>query len=104
MQPIQFTIIIVFVKTVLFQTIQFIISTLFSSILPIDTTLSGATTPGQRGPGSDGNKGYSTFPKTPALLKPHHHHGLLSYLGHSLGWGSYPSAEKHSVWPTAPAD
>ena len=33
-------------QTVLFQTIQFIISTLFSSIRPIDMTLSGATTLG----------------------------------------------------------
>ena len=41
----------------LFQTIQFSISTQFSSIWPIDWTLSGATTTGQSGPGSDGNKG-----------------------------------------------
>ena len=32
------------VKTVLFQTIQFCINTEFSSIWPIDKTLSGATT------------------------------------------------------------
>ena len=44
-------------KTVLFQTIHFHISTQFSSISPIDRTLSGATTPGQSGSGSDGNKG-----------------------------------------------
>ena len=29
----------------------------FSSIQPIDMTLIGATTPGQSGPGSDGNEG-----------------------------------------------
>ena len=29
----------------------------FNSIWPIDRTLSGATTPGQSGPGNDGNKG-----------------------------------------------
>ena len=46
----------------------FSISTQFSSIWPIDRTLSGATTPGQSGPGSDGNEGvlhipvYSTAP------------------------------------------
>ena len=45
------------IKTVLFQTIQFSISTLFSSIWSIDKTLSGAITPGQRGPGSNGNEG-----------------------------------------------
>ena len=32
-------------------------------------TLSGATTPGQSGPGSDGNEGVL---KAPALLEPHH--------------------------------
>ena len=45
------------VKTILFQTIQFSISTWFSSIWPINRALSGATTPGQSEPGSDGNDG-----------------------------------------------
>ena len=44
-------------KTVPFQTIQFSISTQFSSIWLIDKTLSDATTPGQRGLEIDGNKG-----------------------------------------------
>ena len=43
-------------KTVLFQTIQFSISTQFSFIWHIDRTLSGAKTQGQSGPGSDGNE------------------------------------------------
>ena len=43
-------------KTVLFQTIQFSISTQFSSVLAIDRTLLGAITPGQSGPGSNNNK------------------------------------------------
>ena len=43
------------VKTVLFQTIQFSISTQFCSIWPIYRTLSGAISPSQSGPGSDGN-------------------------------------------------
>ena len=43
------------VKTVLFQAIQFSISAQFSSICPIDKVLLGATTPGQSGPGNDGN-------------------------------------------------
>ena len=38
------------IKTLSFQTTQ------FSSILPIDRTLPGATTPGQSGPESDGNE------------------------------------------------
>ena len=43
-----------------------------SSIGPIDRTLSGATTPGQRGSGSDGTVGVLGIPQTSALLKPHH--------------------------------
>ena len=42
-------------KTALFQMIHFSISTLFSSIQPIDRTLSGASTLGQSRPGSDDN-------------------------------------------------
>ena len=49
-------------KIVLFQTIQFSISGQFSSILPIDKTLSGATTPDQSEPGSDGNEGLLHIP------------------------------------------
>ena len=40
-----------------FPTIQFSISTQFSSIWPTDSTLSGATTPSPSGPGSDDNEG-----------------------------------------------
>ena len=46
-------------------------------------------------------KGYSTFPKAPALLEPRHH--LVSYPGHSWG-GIYSSPEQQSVYSTAPAD
>ena len=49
-------------KTVLFQKIQFIISTQFSLIWPIDMTLSGATTPDQSGPGSDSKEGVLHIP------------------------------------------
>ena len=49
-------------ETVLFQTIQFTVSTQFSSIWPLDKSLSGATTPSQSGPGSDGNKGVLSMP------------------------------------------
>ena len=44
------------VKTVLFRTIQFSISTQFSSIWPIDRALSGVTTPNQSGTGRNGNE------------------------------------------------
>ena len=43
-----------------------------TSIKSIDRTLSGTTIPGQRGPGAMAIKGYSEFPKAPALLKLHH--------------------------------
>ena len=55
------------VKTVLLETIQFIISTQFSSIWPIDRTLSGAATPGQSGPGSDVNKGVLHIPQSSSI-------------------------------------
>ena len=51
-------------KTVPFQTIQFIISTQFSSIWPKDVTVSGATTPGQNGAGSNGNEGVFHIPQS----------------------------------------
>ena len=71
-QPIQFSVSTVSnSKTVLFQTIQFSISTPFSSIRPIDRTQSNATTPGHSGLGSDGNKGILALPKALALLEPH---------------------------------
>ena len=60
-------------KQFLFQIIQFNISTLFSSVRPIDRTLSGATTQGQTGPGSDGNEGVTLYsPKAVVLPEPHH--------------------------------
>ena len=65
-----------------------------TSIWPIDRTLSGATTPGQSGPWSDGNERVLHIPGT----SPSDY--LVSYLGHS----SYPSAKKQSVYSTAPAD
>ena len=36
----------------------------FSSIWPIDNTLSGATTPGQSRPGSDANNGVLRIPQS----------------------------------------
>ena len=58
---------ILYIKTVLFQTIQFSISTQFSSIQPIDRTLPGTITPGQSGPGSDGNKGVFCIPQSSSI-------------------------------------
>ena len=72
-QTIQFSIITVFfdaqlnVKIVLFQIIPFSIITQFSSIWFIDRTLSGATTPGQSGPGSKGNEEVLHFPHSSSI-------------------------------------
>ena len=94
-------------KTVLFQAIQFSISTQFSSIWPIDRTLSGATTPDQSGPGSDSNEEVLHISQTSNITGASPSDCLVSYPGHSLagGWGVLtPSAEMQSVYSTAPAD
>ena len=81
------------IKTVLFQTIQFCIRTQFSSIWPLDRTLSGVTIPGQSEPGSDGNKGVLRIPQSSSHTGALPSVCLVSYLGHSLG-EFYLSAEK----------
>ena len=73
------------VKTVLFQRIQFSISKQFSSIWPIDRALSGATTPGQSEPVSDGNEGVLRIPQSSSITGTSPRDCLVSYLGHSLG-------------------
>ena len=90
-------------KTVLFQVIQFCISTHFSSIWPIDRTLSGITTLGQSAPGSDGNEGVFHIPQSSSVTETSPSDYLVSYLGHSLE-EPYSSAEIQSVYSTAPAD
>ena len=50
-------------KNCLFQIIQSRISRLFNSIWPTDRNQSDATTPGQSGPKSDGNKGVFCIPQ-----------------------------------------
>ena len=86
-------------RTVLFQTIQFSKSTVWMSnsfIPPIDRTLSGATTPGQSEPGSDGNQGVLCFPQSSTINRASSSHCLVSYPGYSLG-ESYSSVEMQSV-------
>ena len=69
------------VKIFLFQTILFSKSSQFNSIWPIERTQSSATTPGHSGLGSIENKGVLGIPQSsPSDC-------LVSYLGHSLGWG-----------------
>ena len=70
---------------VLFQTIRFSISTQFSSIRPIDRTLSGSTNPGQCGPGSDGNEGVLHIPQSSSFTGTLPSNCLVSYAGYSLG-------------------
>ena len=85
-------------KTVLFQTIQFRMSTQFNSIKPIDGTLSNATTMCQSGTGSNDSEGLLhriTGASTSDCF--------MSYMGHSLKQ-FYSSAEMQSMYSTAPAD
>ena len=79
-------------KTVLFQAIQFSISTQFNTISPIDRTLSGVTTPSQSGTGNDGNEGVLRISQSSGITGTPPSGYLVSYLGHLLE-GSYPSAE-----------
>ena len=91
------------VKTALFQTIQLNISTQFSSIHTIERTLSGATTPGQSGPESDGNRRLFCILQSSNITGASPSNCLVPYPGHSLG-ESYSSDEMQSVYSTAPAD
>ena len=63
-------------------------------------TLSGATTPGRSGPESDGNKTVLRIPQSSSITGALRSDCPVTYPGHSL-WGSYPSAEKQSVFSTA---
>ena len=83
-------------KTDPFQTIQFSVSTHFSSILPIDRALSGSW--------SDGNEEVLCIAQISSITGNSQAYSLASLQGHSLEVGSYPSAEKQSVYSTAPAD
>ena len=67
-------------------------------------SLSGATTPGQSGPGSNGNEGVLRIPQSSSITGTSPLDFLVSYQEHSLVGGSYPSAEVQSVYSTAPTD
>ena len=85
------------------QTIQFSISMQFSSIWPIDRVLSGATIPGQSGPGSNGNEGVLRIPQSSSITGTSPSDCLVSY--QDTHWGeSYPSAAVQSVYFTSSAD
>ena len=92
-----------YIYSVLFQTVQFNRSTQFSSTWPINKTLWSATTLGQSGSGSDGNKGVLRIPQISSITGASQSDCLVSYPGHSLG-ESYASAEIQSEYTSAPAD
>ena len=89
-------------KTVLFQTIPFGVSTQFSSIWPIDRTLSGVTTPIQCRPESDDSERVLRIPQSFSITEASPSGFLVSYPGHSLG-RTYLSAEVQSVYSTTRA-
>ena len=64
-----------------------------SSIQPIVLTLSDATTPGKSGPGNDRNDRIICIPQNSNISEASPTYSLMSYPGHSLLEGSYPSAE-----------
>ena len=65
-------------------------------------TLSGATTPGQSGLGSDGNERVLRIPQF-SITGTSPSHCLALFAGHSFE-GSHRSAENRSVYSTAPTD
>ena len=87
-------------KTFLFQAIQFSqtgISTQFSSISPIDRTLSGATTIGQSGLWSNGNKGVLRIPQSSCITGAFI---IMSCYQHGYFWPSLspPLPIVHCFW------
>ena len=71
-------------KTVLFQTIQFTTNTQFSSIWHTEMTLSGLTTPGQSGHGSGSNDGILRIHQRSGITGAKLSDCLVSYTGYSL--------------------
>ena len=61
------------------------------------------TIPSQNGPESDSNEGVLHIPQSSNINGTSQLDCLVSYPGHLLG-GFYPTAEKQSVYSTAPAD
>ena len=76
---------------------------MFSSIWPIDRNQSGATTPGQNGLGSNGNKGVFCVPQTTSITGASPSNFFVSYPRHSLV-ESYTSTEMQSVYSAVPVD
>ena len=75
----------------------------FSSIWPIDRTLSGGTILGQGGPESDGNEGVLRILRSSSISGASPSDCFVSHQDTRLG-ESYPSAEMQWVYSTAPAN
>ena len=67
-------------------------------------SLLGATTPGQSGPGSNGNEGVLHTPQTSSITGTSPSDMTPSVISRTLVGGSYLSVKKRSVYSTAPAD
>ena len=91
------------IETVLFQAIHFSIDAQFSSFWPIDRILSSASTRGQNEPCNNGNKGVLYIPQSYNITGATPSDCLVSYPGYSLR-EPYPSAEILSVYSTASVD
>ena len=68
-----------------FFSIQFSLSIQFSSIWPIDRTLSGAIIPGHNGPGGDGNNEVFHIPQSSRIIEASPSDWLVSYQDIHLG-------------------
>ena len=73
------------------------------SIWPIDRILSDATTLGQSGPGSDGNKGVLSIPQRTSITRARPSNCLASYLWQLLG-EPYASVGMQSVYSITTAE
>ena len=85
-KPNQFS----YTETVLFQSIQFSVSTRFSSIRTIDRTLSDFNTLGQNGPGRDGTKGVLRIPQSSSISGTSPADYVALYSGQSFGGSLIP--------------
>ena len=74
------------------------------SIRTIDRTPSGATAPGQSGPGSNGKEGVLHIPQSSSITGASPSDCLVSCIGHWSGEEYYLSAGVQSLYSTAPAD
>ena len=73
-----------------------------SSMWPIDRTWSGATTPGQSGPGSNGNEEVLHIPQSSKTRASTSESFVISRT--LIGVGFYSYAKIQLVYSTAPAD